>query len=164
MARFRILQWLLISILALVIGSGCVYYNTFFNAKKKFNEAEDIQFKNQQGQRNMRGINAPGGGRPGSGRGAGNRQSGRTSGSSSQSLVTPQVKLLYEDAIKKASKVLKFHPESKYIDDALWLIGKSYFNMGDYLLADRKFQELVINHEESKYADDSFFYSAISRP
>jgi TolA-binding protein len=161
MVKFRICRWLLVSSLALVIGSGCVYYNTFFNAKKKFNEAEDIQFKNQQAQGNSRGVNQTRGGGPGGERRAGNRQSGRTSGSSSQSLVTPQVKLLYEDAIKKASKVLKFHPESKYVDDALWLIGKSYFNMGDYLLADRKFQELVINHEESKYADDSYFYSGL---
>jgi len=164
MAKLRIVKYLFITILVLSVGSGCVYYNTFFNAKKKFNEAEDVQFKNQQAQGNVGGINPPRGGLPGGGTGgrpAGNRQSGGIRGSSSQSLVTPQVKLLYEDAIKKASKVLKFHPESKYVDDALWLIGKSYFNMGDYILADRKFQELVINHPKSKYADDSYYYSGL---
>ena len=157
MTSFRFFKGLLFSFLIVAIGSGCVYYNTFFNAKKKFNEAEDIQKKNREGQQNVRGINQPGGGRAGSGRQTG----GRAGGSLSQSLVTPQVKLLYEDAIKKASKVLKFHPESKYVDDALWLIGKSYFNMGDYLLGDRKFQELVINHPNSRYADDSYFYSGL---
>jgi len=166
MAKFRIVKYLFIAILAVSVGSGCVYYNTFFNAKKKFNEAEDLQFKNRQAQGNSGGINPARGGLPGGGAGSrpgGNRQMGGTRGSSSQSLVTPQVKLLYEDAIKKASKVLKFHPESKYVDDALWLIGKSYFNMGDYILADRKFQELVINHPKSKYADDSYYYSGLSQ-
>ena len=33
--------------------------------------------------------------------------------------------------------------------------------MGDYLLADRKFQELVINHPDSRYADDSYYYSGL---
>ena len=74
------------------------------------------------------------------------------------SKVTPQERTLYDDAIKKASKVLKFYPESRWVDDALWLIGKSYFNMGDYLLADKKFRELVTNHPESKFADDSYYY------
>jgi len=161
MAKVRIIRWLVTLVIAVFIGSGCVYYNTFFNARKKFNEAEDIQKKNRLGQQNMRGINRPGGGRTGGRARSGRQTAGRAGSSSSQSMVTPQVRLLYEDAIKKASKVLKFHPESRYVDDALWLIGKSYFNLGDYLLADRKFQELVINHPNSSFADDSYFYSGL---
>jgi TolA-binding protein len=156
MAKLRIIRRLLPFIMVFFLGSGCVYFNTFFNAKKKFNEAEKTQEKNREGQQNTTGLNRSGGGTAGRYMPGG---SGR--GQQSQSQVTPQVRLLYEDAIKKASKVLKFHPESRYVDDALWLIGKAYFNMGDYLLADRKFQELVINHPESKYADDSYFYSGL---
>jgi TonB family protein len=145
--------------LALLLGAGCVYYNTFFNARKKFNEAEELRAKSQESAQDNRGgtqqLGNRGVGEPG-GQGA-----LRNPGGVSRTLVTPQVRLLYEDAIKKASKVLKFHPESKYVDDALWLIGKSYFSMGDYLLADRKFQELVINHPDSRYADDSYYYSGL---
>ena len=41
-------------------------------------------------------------------------------------------KQTYEEAIKKASKVLTFHPDSKYVDDALYLIGKSYYNTEEW--------------------------------
>lgn len=161
MAKFRIIRWLLFLSIFIFIGSGCVYFNTFFNAKKKFHEAEEIQKRNREGQQKTGGLNQPRGGGAGGRYQTGGRNTGGDRGTQSQSSVSPQVRLLYEDAIKKASKVLKFHPESKYVDDALWLIGKSYFNMNDYILADRKFQELVINHPESKYADDSYFYSGL---
>ncbi len=157
MLKSNLIRWTILLLIAFFANSGCIYFNTFFNAKKKFREAEDIQLKNKTGQQNR------GGGQRGA-RG-GNRSGGRRGnsniGGQGTSKVTPQVRLLYEDAIKKASKVLKFHPESKYVDDALWLIGKSYFNIGDYILSDRKFQELAINHPESKYTDDSYYYSGL---
>ena len=34
---------------------------------------------------------------------------------------------LYQDAIKKCSKVISEHPGSSYMDDALFIIGKSYY-------------------------------------
>ena len=105
MAKLRIIRWLLPLFMFLFLGSGCVYFNTFFNAKKKFNEAEEIQKKNREGQQNVGGLNRPGGGRTG-GRfqqTGGGRTGGSRSGQS-PSQVTPQVRLLYEDAIKKASK------------------------------------------------------------
>ena len=48
----------------------------------------------------------------------------------------------YNEAIKKASKVLQNHPKSKYADDATMLIGKSFYYMGDYARAREKFVEL----------------------
>src|SRR4030065_1163703 len=51
----------------------------------------------------------------------------------------------YTEAIKKASKVLEFHPKSKWVDDALLLIGKAYYYQGEYLKAERKFRELIAN-------------------
>jgi TonB family protein len=64
----------------------------------------------------------------------------------------------YENAIKKASKVLTFHPKSKWADDALFLIGRAYFNMGEYVKARRKFEELQASFPKSKLADDSQYY------
>ncbi len=151
----------LLALLALIFSSGCVYYNTFFVARKKFKEAEKNQAQNAENRRNQQ---IP----PSQPRGAGRKQGkdnvgGR--GGSSPGLfttkVSPQVRILYEDAIKKASKVLRFHPDSKWVDDALWLIGKSYYNMGDYRQADRKFKELVTNHPESKFAEDSFYHKGL---
>jgi len=67
----------------------------------------------------------------------------------------------YENAIKKASKVLTFHPKSKWADDALFLIGRAYFNMGDYVKAKRKFEELLASFPKSKLLDDSRYYIGI---
>ncbi len=157
---------MLSAVLLALFGAGCVYFNTFFMARQKFEQAEKSQEQNE--------VNRKTGGNNQSGRNqtpgrldernparGGGRQGRIKSSDITISKVNAQERLLYEDAIKKASKVLKFHPESKWVDDALWLIGKSYYNMGDYLLADRKFKELVINHPSSKYADDAYFYSGI---
>jgi len=64
----------------------------------------------------------------------------------------------YENAIKKASKVLTFHPRSRWADDALFLIGRAYFNMGEYVKAKRKFDELLVSFPKSKLVDDSRYY------
>lgn len=69
----------------------------------------------------------------------------------------------YQDAIKKASKVLTFNPKSKWVDDALFLIGKSYYNLGDYPKAERKFQELVTNFPKSNLVEESYYYLGLSR-
>ncbi len=156
----RYFRWYLTALLAFVFSSGCVYYNTFFMARKKFEEAEKNQALNAEGRRKQ-GIPPGQIGRKGRNQSKGNVGGGGGPSGSFTPNITPQVRILYEDAIKKASKVLRFHPDSKWVDDALWLIGKSYYNMGDYLQADRKFKELVTNQPESKFADDSFFYGGL---
>ena len=64
----------------------------------------------------------------------------------------------YENAIKKASKVLTFHPKSKWADDALFLIGRAYFNMGEFVKARRKFEELQASFPKSKLVDETHYY------
>jgi len=49
----------------------------------------------------------------------------------------------YDKAIEKASKLLQLYPKSRYVDDALLLIGECFFYKQEYLKAQRKFQELV---------------------
>jgi len=49
----------------------------------------------------------------------------------------------YDKAIEKASKLLQLHPKSRYVDDALLLIGECFFYKQEYLKAQRKFQELL---------------------
>jgi len=69
----------------------------------------------------------------------------------------------YQDAITKASKVLTFNPKSKWVDDALFLIGKSYYNLGEYPKAERKFQELVTTFPKSNLVEESYYYLGMSR-
>jgi TonB family protein len=146
---------IIISLTALLIFSGCVYYNTFFLAKQKFDQAEKRQQENQRAKENQQNAQNPARNLPGN-QGVGNQLQGPGS------LTVPSdVKALYDDAIKKATKVLTYHPDSKWADDALWLIGKSYFTMGDYIMADSRFKELVTNHPNSKFVDRCNFYMGL---
>lgn len=48
----------------------------------------------------------------------------------------------FTKAIDKGATILRKFPDSKWVDDALALIGKSYFFKEEYFSADQKFQEL----------------------
>ena len=116
---------LLIFSTAVLLFSGCTYYNTFYNARKAFKEGEKAQEKATPGRRASMG------------------------------------QAQYEAAIKKASKVLTFHPKSKWADDALFMIGRAYFNMEDYVKAGRKFEELVASFPKSKLVEQSHYFISL---
>ncbi|MCF8354804.1 MAG: tetratricopeptide repeat protein, partial [Melioribacteraceae bacterium] len=48
-----------------------------------------------------------------------------------------------ELVIEKCSKILQFHQESSYFDDALYMIGIAFYYQGDYSKGLRKFHELA---------------------
>ena len=48
-----------------------------------------------------------------------------------------------EEAIEKSAGILRDHPTSKWTDDALMLIGKSYFYQQNNVGAERKFREVI---------------------
>jgi TolA-binding protein len=49
----------------------------------------------------------------------------------------------FDQAIQKSADVLREHPDSKWTDDALLLIGKSYFYQQSYVGAAEKFREVL---------------------
>ncbi|MDZ7264767.1 MAG: tetratricopeptide repeat protein [candidate division KSB1 bacterium] len=108
---------------------GCAYYNTFFNAKKFYNDAEKERLKRENDVRK---------------RGQAAKQGG--------SQVTPSEIKNYDKSIEKASKVLELFPKSKYVDDALFLLGQCFFRKEDYNKAKRKFLELIENFGNSEFA------------
>ena len=122
MARKPAILILLLS--AMAVSCTSVYYNTFFNAKKAFNEAE------------------------------GKRQAKKGA---------VLDKKMYEMAIEKSLKVVDNHPKSKYYDDALYVLGVSYFYTAQYAKAERRFREILANFENSKFADDATLYLAKSK-
>ena len=115
-------NFFLITNLVIFLLSSCAYYNTFYNAQKKFNEGRKIQKKAGSDEPNT----------------SANKH--------------------YDDAIKKASKVLTFHSNSKWVDDALFLIGKSFYYKGEYNKAERKFKELLVNFPEGDFTQDCHYY------
>ncbi|MFZ5979939.1 MAG: tetratricopeptide repeat protein [Candidatus Zixiibacteriota bacterium] len=108
-------------LVSLSLTGGCVYYNTFYNARKAFNQAEKDRKKDARGRIN-----------------------------SSQ----------YKTAIEKSLKVAENYPNSKYYDDALFVLGVSYYHTQQYLKADRRLRELVIDYPESKYYKEGTLYHA----
>ena len=66
----------------------------------------------------------------------------------------------YLTAIEKCQKVVDNHPNSKYYDDAVYILGVSYFYTEQYGRADRRFRELLADFPDSKFARDAHLYLA----
>jgi len=93
------------------------YYNTFYNANQSYNRGYR-QFENQvdriNPERPIRIHRAP-------------VRTGRAD---------------FEDAIDRGSDLLFRFPDSRYVDDALFLIGRSYYFLENFFNAEQKFMEL----------------------
>lgn len=61
-----------------------------------------------------------------------------------------QIRQELKRVIEKCSKILQFHSESSFVDDALFMTGKSFYYQLEYASAQRKFLELAAL-SESKY-------------
>lgn len=76
--------------------------------------------------------------------------------------VSSQEKNNYQKTIEKCAKIIEYYPKSRYVDDALLLMGKAYFYMEEYVKASRKFEELVANYPESEYYIEADLWRARS--
>lgn len=100
------------------------YFNTFYNARKLYNEAvNDLQ------QVEMR-----------------HRQQNREG----QPDIPPNVREKFNSVIEKCSRLLHQHPTSRFADDAVLMIGNSYYHMGQNVQAERKFLELLAEFPQSR--------------
>lgn len=114
---------MLLFFLLLLFAVGCVYYNTFFNARKAFNEAEKARKESQYGRERIN---------------------------------TAQYKM----AIEKSLKVIENYPNSKWYDDALYVLAVSYYYTKQYAKADRRCREILADYADSKYATEARVYLA----
>ncbi|MCI0496615.1 tetratricopeptide repeat protein, partial [candidate division KSB1 bacterium] len=108
-------------VFTLTFIAGCAYYNTFFNAKKFYKEAEK----------------------------------GRLKDLDKENEITTSTKQKYQQAIEKASRLLEYYPKSRYVDDALFLLGKSFFYREEYQNAKRKFEEIIENFPASEFIPEA---------
>ncbi len=97
-------------ILIIFLLTGCVYFNTFYNAKEYYEKAIES--------------------------------------------TTPNHNLL-DKSIQKCEKIIKYHPTSKYVPDAIFLIGKCFLEKEEYEHAMCKFKELITYYPEHSLADKS---------
>lgn len=66
----------------------------------------------------------------------------------------------YQKAVEKSQKLIEYYPDSKYVDDALLLMGKAYYHQHDYLKAERRLIELVENYPKSTLLPEAMLYLA----
>ncbi|MBU1706946.1 tetratricopeptide repeat protein, partial [bacterium] len=66
----------------------------------------------------------------------------------------------YKKCLETGSKLLELYPNSRWIDDCLLLMGKSYYWTNEYPRAQRKFEELVTNFPRSKHVPEARLWLA----
>ncbi len=121
-------------LLAGTLVSGCVYYNTFYNARKVYHEAE----RKREEAENV-----------------------ASSGRKSKQMMF-RYREFYMRAIRKASIVLDRHPDSKWVDDSLLLIGKAFYWRGSYGDALLKFQEFQDNFPRSLLLTEAMYWKGLT--
>lgn len=113
------------------------YFNTFFNARENYNDAYDDYLT-----RTLANYGE-------------SIDSVYITASLSQESIDK-----FNKAIEKASKVIQFHKSSAFMDQAVLLIGKSYYFLGDNIKAERKFSEFISKLSNSRYYDEAVLYYA----
>lgn len=128
----------LLFVIAISAFQGCsvwnnftTYFNLYYNTKTLFNEAEDAIQKEQKDIFALTEQNLP---------------------SSAAGSLTK--------VIEKCSKILQFNSESAFVDDALFMLGKSFYYQKNYLKALRKFQELLSKQSESEFVPETELWIA----
>lgn len=110
------------------------YFNTYYNAKKQFDEAILELYKNPPKSLDTNYF-VP-------------------------YVANPAVRTKFNIVIEKASKIIQFYPRSKWVDDAIMMIGEIYYYEEDNELALKKFSELTENFPASgHYWKAHLFYA-----
>ena len=131
------LKFLLFSLFLLTIH-GCgiwydftTYFNLYYNAKDKFQEAETAIMLQRKNLLEMEDPN-----------------------------ITGNVPQLLNQVIEKCSRILQFHEKSSYVDNALLMLGKSFFYQKNYQKALSKFQELAVTYPGSNLSLENDLWTA----
>ncbi|MCA1801131.1 MAG: tetratricopeptide repeat protein [Rhodothermaceae bacterium] len=109
------------------------YYNTFYNAKQSFERGEKAIIAQTvliNPERPIRIHRTP-------------LRAGRTD---------------FEEAIERSADVLIRFPTSKHVDEAIALIGKSYYYLANYFAAEQKFNELFDNTTSSHWQREAVIW------
>ena len=69
--------------------------------------------------------------------------------------IPSSAKKLLKESISSSNIVISDYYDSKYVDDAIYYMGRSYFSLSEFYKAEKYFNELVNNHPNSKYYNES---------
>jgi TolA-binding protein len=121
------------AVLSLTLFASCsvwdsftAYFNTYYNAGRLYAEAEDevwtMQETKETGHNLLTTFN-----------------------------ISAGTKAKFAAVIEKCSKLLQYHPDAGLVDDALMMIGKSYYYENEYQKAERKFHEVIDTYPNSDF-------------
>jgi len=116
-------RFIVLVLLVLIFSFSCAYFNTLYNARKLYKEAEEIREK-KGSERELREK--------------------------------------YKEVVKKCAALINTYPDSRYIPDAIFLMGKALVQQGEYDKGIRKFFELKTNYPKSKYVPRSVYWTALA--
>ncbi|NPV14557.1 tetratricopeptide repeat protein [candidate division WOR-3 bacterium] len=68
----------------------------------------------------------------------------------------------FDKAIEKSALVINRWPKSRWVDDALFLIGRSYYEKGDYARAATYFERLKLAFAQSPYLPEAELYRGLA--
>ncbi len=113
-------------ILLALAASGCAYYNTFYLAKRYYNEGQKAQEKST--------TDAP----------------------------TPEAVAKYDAAVRQCNKVLTDYSDSKWADDAAYLLGASLYGKGEYRDALKQVQTFREKYPKSPFLSQAQFIEGLA--
>src|SRR5262245_33048435 len=70
---------------------------------------------------------------------------------------TSEAILKYDGAIRQCMKVVTDYPKSKWVDDAMYMMGASLYGKGDYSGCVRKLDEMIEKQPNSPFVPDARF-------
>ncbi|MCC7429606.1 hypothetical protein IT568_02065 [bacterium] len=119
------------------------YYNTLFNAKKLFEKTERTYLERLKTE-------------------AFGTSSMAQNTSRLKSDLNANEKKDFDLVIEKCSKLLELYPNSKHKDNAIFLIGKSFYYKWEFEKSTQKFDELRSNFPKSKFCEDALLWKGKS--
>ncbi len=132
-----------ILLLIIVISApGCAFFNTFYLARKAYNNAENIIQRNKEQAAAAQTIaDIP------------------PDRFSKESLSTPQeARTFLDEAIERSNKVVVLYPKSRWAEDATLLLGKAHYYRGysnDGFDAKNRLEVFLTRYSESEMADEA---------
>ena len=120
----RILLYILISIFT-INHFGCAYFNTFYFTKKHFkNGLKTIEKDKKASQRNQ--TNSASANQRRQNNSKQNKQNKQDNPLKGEKISTAAT-MHFTKCIEMGSKLLENYPTSKWVDDTLYLLGRSFF-------------------------------------
>lgn len=135
------------------------YFNTYYNAQRTFDEAvEEINQRRESKTIDPNQVSVGIDAAIPDDLGDAEREQMRRDIMMSETGVPSNALVLLDKVIEKCSRILINYPKSKWVDNALLLIGKSYYYKSEALRAERKFQELLDKYPDSDLVPEAILW------